>query len=163
MDANIIPPLIHLLATAEFDIKKEAAWAISNATSGGTHAQIKYFVEQGCIKPLCDLLTCQDARIVTVALEGLENILRVVREPPSSLAVPAAHSLLLAHRLALLCKQEASAVKLGFDSLCLFWNGQNQLLSGVAEFHATEFHLAIVSCRPPSAILAATPTQSLQA
>jgi importin subunit alpha-1 len=32
---------------------------------------------QGCIKPLCDLLTCQDARIVTVALEGLENILRV--------------------------------------------------------------------------------------
>jgi hypothetical protein len=32
VDAGIIPPLIHLLATAEFDIKKEAAWAISNAT-----------------------------------------------------------------------------------------------------------------------------------
>ena len=42
IDANIIPPLIHLLGNAEFDIKKEAAWAISNATSGGTHAQIKY-------------------------------------------------------------------------------------------------------------------------
>lgn len=27
--------------TAEFDIKKEAAWAISNATSGGTAEQIK--------------------------------------------------------------------------------------------------------------------------
>uniref|UniRef100_A0A7S0QX25 Importin subunit alpha n=2 Tax=Pyramimonas obovata TaxID=1411642 RepID=A0A7S0QX25_9CHLO len=77
IDANIIPPLIHLLGNAEFDIKKEAAWAISNATSGGTHAQIKYLVGQGCIKPLCDLLTCQDARIVTVALEGLENILKV--------------------------------------------------------------------------------------
>eukprot|EP00958_Prasinococcus_capsulatus_P002387 scaffold207_cov409-Prasinococcus_capsulatus_cf.AAC.92 len=75
--ANIIPPLIHLLANAEFDIKKEAAWAISNATSGGTHDQIKYLVEQGCIKPLCDLLTTTDARIVSVALEGLENILRV--------------------------------------------------------------------------------------
>ena len=25
-EANIIPPLIHLLQTAEFDIKKEAAW-----------------------------------------------------------------------------------------------------------------------------------------
>lgn len=77
MDAGIIPPLIHLLGSAEFDIKKEAAWAISNATSGGSHVQIRYMVEQGCIKPLCDLLTCNDARIVTVALEGLENILKV--------------------------------------------------------------------------------------
>ena len=42
----MIPPLIHLLATAEFDIKKEAAWAISNATSGGSHPQIRYLVEQ---------------------------------------------------------------------------------------------------------------------
>ena len=77
IDAQIIPPLVHLLANAEFDIKKEAAWAISNATSGGKHEQIKYMVQQGCIKPLCELLACSDARIVTVALEGLENILRV--------------------------------------------------------------------------------------
>jgi importin subunit alpha-1 len=34
-------------------------------------------VAQGCIKPLCDLLAVSDARVVTVALEGLENILRV--------------------------------------------------------------------------------------
>jgi len=34
-------------------------------------------VSQGAIKPLCDLLSCSDARIVTVALEGLENILKV--------------------------------------------------------------------------------------
>jgi Armadillo/beta-catenin-like repeat len=62
---------------AEFDIKKEAAWALSNATSGGTHDQIKYLVQIGCIKPLCELLVCSDVRIVTVALEGLENILKV--------------------------------------------------------------------------------------
>eukprot|EP01118_Nematostelium_gracile_P018945 TRINITY_DN858_c0_g1_i1.p1 TRINITY_DN858_c0_g1~~TRINITY_DN858_c0_g1_i1.p1 ORF type:complete len:519 (-),score=189.94 TRINITY_DN858_c0_g1_i1:255-1811(-) len=77
IDANIIPPLIQLLANAEFDIKKEAAWAISNTTSGGSAEQIKYLVSQHCIKPLCDLLTCSDARIITVALEGLENILKV--------------------------------------------------------------------------------------
>ncbi|KAK2638534.1 hypothetical protein Ddye_026329 [Dipteronia dyeriana] len=76
IEANIIGPLIHLLQNAEFDIKKEAAWAISNATSGGTHEQIKYLVSQGCIKPLCDLLICPDPRIVTVCLEGLENILK---------------------------------------------------------------------------------------
>merc|ERR1719183_1149519 len=77
IESNIIPPLVYLLQHAEFDIKKEAAWAISNATSGGTHQQIKYLVEQGAIKPLCDLIVCSDARIVTVALEGLENILKV--------------------------------------------------------------------------------------
>lgn len=31
----------------------------------------------GCIKPLCDLLACPDPRVVTVTLEGLENILKV--------------------------------------------------------------------------------------
>ena len=41
IDANIIPPLVALLTNAEFEIKKEAAWAISNTTSGGTHDQIK--------------------------------------------------------------------------------------------------------------------------
>ncbi|WOL16442.1 importin subunit alpha-1b-like [Canna indica] len=75
--AGIMGPLVALLQTAEFDIKKEAAWSISNAASGGTHDQIKYLVSQGCIKPLCDLLVCPDPRIVTVCLEGLENILKV--------------------------------------------------------------------------------------
>ncbi|GLT72381.1 hypothetical protein SLA2020_443200 [Shorea laevis] len=77
IEANIILPLVHLLQHAEFDIKKEAAWAISNATSGGSHDQIQFLVSQGCIKPLCDLLICPDPRIVTVCLEGLENILKV--------------------------------------------------------------------------------------
>ena len=77
IDAQIIPPLIYLLASAEFDIQKEAAWAISNATSGGSHDQIKYLVYAGCIKPLCDLLDCGEVKIVKVAMEGLENILKV--------------------------------------------------------------------------------------
>ncbi|KAF9612640.1 hypothetical protein IFM89_003082, partial [Coptis chinensis] len=75
--ADIIIPLVHLLQTAEFDIKKEVAWAISNATSGGDNEQTKYLVSQGFIRPLCDLLVCPDPRIVTVCLEGLENILKV--------------------------------------------------------------------------------------
>ena len=74
IDNNIIPPLVQLLAHAEFDIRKEAAWAVSNATSGGSAAQIKFLVSQGCIRPLCDLLTVNDAKIVTIALEGLENV-----------------------------------------------------------------------------------------
>mmetsp|Transcript_49092 Transcript_49092/g.72936 ORF Transcript_49092/g.72936 Transcript_49092/m.72936 type:complete len:554 (+) Transcript_49092:72-1733(+) len=80
IDNNIVPPLIQLLTNAEFDIRKEAAWAISNATSGGNANQIKFLVQQGCIRPLCDLLTVADTKIVTIALEGLENILKVGEE-----------------------------------------------------------------------------------
>ncbi|CAI8599489.1 unnamed protein product [Vicia faba] len=58
IDVNIIPPLVVLVQNSEFDIKKEAARAISNATSGGSHEQLKYW-------------------IVTVCLEGLENILKI--------------------------------------------------------------------------------------
>ncbi|KAL7980613.1 hypothetical protein Chor_001767 [Crotalus horridus] len=77
IDANIFPVLIEILQKAEFRTRKEAAWAITNATSGGTPEQIKYLVNLGCIKPLCDLLTVMDAKIVQVALNGLENILRL--------------------------------------------------------------------------------------
>ncbi|EEA29013.1 Importin subunit alpha-1 [Talaromyces marneffei ATCC 18224] len=79
IDANILPPLINLLSNGDFKTRKEACWAISNATSGGLQKpdQIRYLVSQGCIKPLCDLLACPDNKIIQVALDGLENILKV--------------------------------------------------------------------------------------
>ena len=74
-----MPPLIQILSHADFKTKKEACWAISNATSGGLQQpqQIRYLVSQGCIKPLCDLLKCMDNKIIQVALDGLENILKI--------------------------------------------------------------------------------------
>ncbi|CAG8443417.1 8315_t:CDS:1 [Ambispora gerdemannii] len=79
MDAAIIPPLVNILETADLKTRKEACWAISNATSGGLNKPqiIKFLVNQRCIKPLCDLLTCMDNKIIQVALDGLENILKV--------------------------------------------------------------------------------------
>lgn len=65
------------MSKAEFKTRKEAAWAITNATSGGTPDQIRYLVDQNAIGPLCDLLTVMDIKIVQVALNGLENILRL--------------------------------------------------------------------------------------
>ena len=40
-------------------------------------SQIRYLVSQGCIKPLCDILKSMDNRIIQVALDGLENLLKV--------------------------------------------------------------------------------------
>ncbi|KAI8896490.1 armadillo-type protein [Globomyces pollinis-pini] len=79
IDANLIPPLITVLIRGDFKSKKEACWAISNATSGALARpdQIRYMVQQGCIKPLCDLLVLGDNKITQVALDGLENILKV--------------------------------------------------------------------------------------
>jgi hypothetical protein len=79
IEAGIFPPLVNILETADFKTRKEACWAVSNATSGGLNRPeiIKYLFDVGCVKPLCDLLTCLDNKIIQVALDGLENILKV--------------------------------------------------------------------------------------
>lgn len=37
----------------------------------------RFMVSQGCIPPLCDLLSVMDHKVIQVALNGLENILRI--------------------------------------------------------------------------------------
>eukprot|EP01126_Amoeba_proteus_P066814 TRINITY_DN9741_c0_g1_i2.p1 TRINITY_DN9741_c0_g1~~TRINITY_DN9741_c0_g1_i2.p1 ORF type:complete len:312 (-),score=42.58 TRINITY_DN9741_c0_g1_i2:18-953(-) len=77
IDVVAIPRLIELLGNSPFDVKKEAAWALRNVASGGSIEQIEYIVECNLIPPLCELLVCNDAGIVLVALEGLEKLLQV--------------------------------------------------------------------------------------
>ncbi|VVB00893.1 unnamed protein product [Arabis nemorensis] len=78
IEADIIQSLVWVLQTLEFEeVKKEAAWGISNAICGGTYDQIRFMVSQGCIKPICYLLACPDPIIITACLETLENILVV--------------------------------------------------------------------------------------
>ena len=76
VDYDIFPPLIDIQAHAEFSVKKQAAWAVSNATVRGTHQHISLLLELGAIKPLCELVECDDIQIVSVAKRGLENILK---------------------------------------------------------------------------------------
>lgn len=80
IQAGVIPKLVQLLTCTEFDIQKEAAWAVSNATSGGNPEQIMYIASQNAVPPLCQLLNVKDVRVVKVALEGLDNILRAAHD-----------------------------------------------------------------------------------
>lgn len=75
-DANLVPSLISLMEKGDFDVRRESCWAIGNAVSGGTNAQIAFLVSQGCIKPLCDLLISSDAKLTMLVLNTLETILR---------------------------------------------------------------------------------------
>merc|ERR1712194_128726 len=88
IDNQLIPPVINQLSTADFDIKKEAAWAISNATCGGSPQQIEYMIEQGCIKPMVDLLSVNDVKVIGVALDGLENMLKVGKQKQQEFGTP---------------------------------------------------------------------------
>jgi len=83
-----IPPVIQLLQTADFDVKKEAAWVISNAAAGGSPQQIEYLVQAGCIKPIVDILGVSDVKIVTVALETLDKILKVGKQQQQENGLP---------------------------------------------------------------------------
>ena len=65
--------MTRLLASEGAAIQKEAAWCVINAVSGGNTAQIKYFVEHGAIKALCDLLVRADLMGPAQPLEALPN------------------------------------------------------------------------------------------
>ena len=77
IDAGLIPQIILLLSYGEFQTQKEAAWAISNLTVSGRKEQVTYLVHQGVIPPFCKLLTCKDAQVIQVLLDGLHNILKM--------------------------------------------------------------------------------------
>ncbi len=40
IDAGLVPLLVNVLALGEFKAQKEAAWAVSNFTVGGTQEQV---------------------------------------------------------------------------------------------------------------------------
>jgi len=81
IDHNIFPPLLEI--EGDLEIRKDCAWAICNAISGGDDLQIKFLVDNGCLPPLFRLLKYDNSgslkhgvRLVTVAIEGIENILK---------------------------------------------------------------------------------------
>jgi hypothetical protein len=77
IDSGVVPTLVSMLGRAPLEIRKEVCWALTNATNGGTPAQIDYLVQCEVVRPLVDMLAVPDLKVGTVAVEGLDNILRV--------------------------------------------------------------------------------------
>ncbi len=76
VEADLFGQIVRLLSTEGPSIQKESAWCIINGVSGGNTAQIKYFVENGAIKALCDLLIRSDLMSPAQPLEALEYVLK---------------------------------------------------------------------------------------
>lgn len=64
----------------DFKAQKEAAWAVTNLTSGGTIEQIIVMCHHGVLKPFCDLLSARDEKTVSVVLDGISNILQAAEK-----------------------------------------------------------------------------------
>jgi hypothetical protein len=76
IDANLMPTLIRLLSQGDYQVQKEAVWAVTNVALTGTPTQILFMVDCGVVKSLCKSLRLSDILVVQVALDGLFNILK---------------------------------------------------------------------------------------
>jgi len=70
-----MPSVIEILDKGDFKSQKEAAWVVTNLTSGGTPQQTGYVVEIGVLGPLINLLTAKEARTTLVVLDAINNIM----------------------------------------------------------------------------------------
>ena len=56
IDAGCLQPLIDILVKGDFKAQKEAAWAVTNLTSGGTVQQIVHLCGEVTLDIFCDWL-----------------------------------------------------------------------------------------------------------
>jgi len=75
-EEKLFPRLVQYMKGPDFELRREAAWGLSNATSSGSGDQIRNLVEEGIIEPMCELLSSSDPKLIMVALDALDNILK---------------------------------------------------------------------------------------
>ena len=78
---EILPAVLgQLSVSATWDVRKEAAYVISNLTEG-TRAQVATLVELGALEQLCDLLDVGEVKMLVLAMDALEAIIKADGSP----------------------------------------------------------------------------------
>lgn len=72
--------IVASMVDPDIEIKKEALWAISNASHAKNKNLIFKLTELGVMNILCDILDMTDPKVLFIALEALNNILRAGKE-----------------------------------------------------------------------------------
>lgn len=78
-EQELMASLIEKARNANFDVKKEAVWTLSNICTTGTPDHIRCLVDMQGLTPLADVLGLSnaDASILGAVLDALEKILQV--------------------------------------------------------------------------------------
>mmetsp|Transcript_11035 Transcript_11035/g.18451 ORF Transcript_11035/g.18451 Transcript_11035/m.18451 type:complete len:198 (+) Transcript_11035:1043-1636(+) len=77
IDSGIIEKLVDIIIVDDTQVKNEAIWALSNCTAQASPEQFNQLVHLGMTKALGSILTINNPRMISVALEGLTNIFEV--------------------------------------------------------------------------------------
>lgn len=77
LESGVLPLLLYLMEEGEFDVKKEIAYAITNAISGGSNEQARYLMNIGFLKAYISLLPSRDCETVIMCLDGLSRALEI--------------------------------------------------------------------------------------
>ena len=84
VEENIFPSLVDILRVADFRTKREACWAIANATLNKILKHDQYLLEIGVLEPLLEVVlsmqncsTSTDDRVTVKIMEAIGNVLDV--------------------------------------------------------------------------------------
>lgn len=69
--------VVEMAISSEWEVRKEAIWVVSNVATGGTDKQIMSAVEVGAIDAVCSVLNINDAKMLLVALDAVDSILKL--------------------------------------------------------------------------------------
>ena len=76
IDENIIPKVVEIYRTDQFNVKKEVVWVLANAMTSTNQEQIDYFISQSSIEVFLEVMAQRtENKMVLLALESVEKLL----------------------------------------------------------------------------------------
>uniref|UniRef100_A0A7S1PS48 Uncharacterized protein n=1 Tax=Neobodo designis TaxID=312471 RepID=A0A7S1PS48_NEODS len=89
---NVFPVVLDLVKNAPHSIRREAVWCVSNAACDATDVDVQGMLAAGVIPALGAVLAYNDAKVLSVALEAVDNLLG--KAPEDAKAAIEAHGMM---------------------------------------------------------------------